>query len=967
MNFETKNFEQFKGIVTAIADPPVNTFEELINYRNDEILGGLAPRYGFKNLRDLTAQPDAFGFTKMVDVSDTFVMSVGGDIQTDPIISGDSVLTGLKSLSAQYTDTVSGTPSGRNVTLTTNNPAWSLLYNIVYNTTYGDYYVVVGYTGAVITLSKDLPVNWGNGQGLRFFRSDILHLDGSNLPVGGISLSTISGSSPKFDIIDGFNNLVLVGQKELYSGQSLWIGRIGTNSVSRKYFGSAFSYNGIYVTGVVEDFTRGAFKSGNDHIQLKKITGTSTQYYLDPNSEAGTRVGTWKDQAGGGITAGTIWNYVRDVTHAPNNSVYCYAANVNDLFTVEFDQLSTSNQADQNGQILVTVNAAIDAGIGKVTSFLVVVSEETSTGVFTPRLVAPGTWTSSSFNAFLFYVPVSAFTNLNKIAVSIVITLVNVGSILKVSYIDLNIPLSQQSKLPIDNSEKNPEYGINLTAVLDGFNETPMMNTIPGVAPPTESTVAYVSTTKIKVGQGTTSNYIGVRIFTQFGELINRRITSLRIYGGVYTAGSYVWRYCEDVALDNPGWTYASGSYYIDVVIGNEVNTGQIYEDRLNRSSISTLIKSFASFTRALGRSFVVDENNRQLVYYSGITANGNESSIVPDSNFFAPNDTIGDILLIQLVGTKIFIFKKTSLLSVDASTASSTPRLVVISKEKGLSSLTGVVSDQRVLWFVTYDGIYMSDGFKIEIANVAWFNIYRLYSLAAIQSAICFYDTYSDSAYFFFRDDTTSVFDLWAFDTKTQQWRKEDFTYTNGVQNYGAIKYVCRTLDNRIVFADDLVRTTSNYMQLYIFPRIDPPYNPPTKSAYTNLIKVAGAAKEIGTRLRFKTNPLDDSRGIIEAYYIDGGYIKANKKIGEHVLFASTDENAAEATIYNLSIYDGSTLIKSFPMTLGREESIVRVRQPLSRFAVYLEVFVRDLFIVKKFGLYYKQFRKAGSVKQQG
>ena len=71
-------------------------------------------------------------------------------------------------------------------------------------------------------------------------------------------------TTPQFITIDGINSVALVGVGDNVNNKAFWIGRIK----SRNYFGTAFSFNGIYCSTLMDDFSYGAFSPSVHHISI---------------------------------------------------------------------------------------------------------------------------------------------------------------------------------------------------------------------------------------------------------------------------------------------------------------------------------------------------------------------------------------------------------------------------------------------------------------------------------------------------------------------------------------------------------------------------------------------------------------------------------------------------------------------------------------------------------------------------
>jgi len=875
--------------------------------------------------------------------------------------------------SSNIADNHVDTVSGVTVNLTTPiSGTLSSLYQIIYNSRANNYAVVVGQvTQSQVNIDVSTSaLLWRSGDRIQFFKSNMLFTHIGDTPIGGFARILIG--SPYLQTIDAFYDLLESGMYEFSSGQSLWIGRIGsklgTTGSVKSFFGKAFTYNGLYVTKLVEDFKSGAFQLGTHHIQVLKATAPTNSETNQPVSDFAAS-GTWLNSSGLSVTvngSGSFRSFFSNVGDV-SDSTYAASNDVAGYFQVRNPALVSALNANPNGYMNIVVRIKSGSGTTNDASFNVDAIE-----YLTDPVTLAVSAVSRGFSTFIsnstspwdvtLQVPISAFSNINNSGV--MVTRTGGGTSLAVVMIQSTFDLNYNVP-PVDNTKQSPAYVVNFSLELDSFIETSLIYTGPyGTA---NSTGSYQDTNVAFLTYNLVSEYIGVKISTDWSALINRRVTALNVYVGIYIASGYVWRFCRRIDIYDSQWIQSGYGHKIEFVLGNEVNTGVIYEDKTGRSSTGTSEDKISILSKPSSRSLIVNSTEKNIVYFSGISENGVETALIPDSNFFVVNDTIGDIVWLYSVGQKLIIFKSQSILSLDVASVSSAPRLNVVTRNRGLASPLSVASKGNRALYVSYDGIYETDGFSDQCINGDWINYFQVtYTKAILEASIGWYDVSSDSYYIQF-NPSAGVYDLWAFDFASSIWRQEEFIYTDPTgtipvprnEKYGAVKFVCSTPDNRILFADDLARTTSSFMQLYQFPRDE------ANGVYTNKIRRFSGTVEIGTRLNFKTNPVDDTVGLNSAYYIDGGYVKSNVKAGGGVLFASAEPAAAEISSVNLNIYDGATSVKSIAIPWGRFESTVPCRFPLSRFAVQNQVYARGLFVVKEFGLYHKQFIKGGSVKQ--
>jgi hypothetical protein len=952
MNQGLVKFRDFQGIVESVANPSSNSFEQLLNLRVDKKLGGLTNRYGYKTLFDLAYQPDAFAYTRFTGHSyDSLVIASATKIE--------NIENGVTSdLTTAIPDNTVANGSIVNnqvvITLGTSLGSVDPTDYIVYNSDRNSYAVVLGFgpghVGYDIIISGLPSPDWHTGDNLSFFKNDLL------IGISGYT-RTITGS-PLFQTIDPYNNLILLGEKEDVSQSSLWIGQIS----NRRYFGPnydetqnpngvGFGKNGLYVTRLMEDFTSGAFRLGTHHIEVRVDAAKNTQETLAPVSDYSV-VGDWTPTS-------NLYAQVDEAT--PDDATYINSHHgSSNVVVFRFGAFTSTLKPNRTG--FVTFWVRMKGPDPPYFHLFTLEAIEFVDGLPVSRYSTGNiviTHVGYDWLSYPFQVPVSDFNDLNQLGIRI--SGGGGGGDGLVSYVSATVDLTQSSE-GIDNTGINPEYAVNFSLELDDFQETSLIYTSPyydlsGVA---NSTSSYTDSSVAILGKDTTTSYIGVRIYTKLGPLINRRVTGIKVYCGQYVSGVWVWRYCNRIDMADATWQLASdGSYSIEIQLGEEVNTGPIYEDRLGRSSSAVLQKSIVTGIKPGSRMYAVNDVDKQTIYYSQISDNGAETSVIPSSNFIEISDTIGDILLLTSLGTKLIIFKSQSQLSFEAANAPTAPRIQVISRNRGIASVPSFASNGLVGFYVADDGIYVTDGFKEQLINKDWIGYFQAtYTTAILQTAIGFYDIFSDSYYVQFTL-AADTYDLWAFDGV---WRKEEFTLAD-TQKFGAIKYVTRAMDGRMIFADDIARVTSAYMQLYQFPRSD--------VLYTNQVRTLSGTLEWNTHCKFKSNPVDDSGGIRDGYFIDGGYIKSSAKVGSSVLYNGVNPvnypstPSTQIAGINLDLYDGASLIKSLPTTFGRDEIITHVRNSVSRFALQMEFYPILSFVIQEIGIYFKQTSKSGSLKQ--
>ena len=580
-------FDNFNGLVKSVATPPHNTFEELINYRNDRMLGGLANRYGFANKLNIAYQPDAFVYTRFSDLGETLVIEgpvtgapYNGNSKVEilpPVIprngTANTVLLDITTPLPDNTISTISYSSGlvkivvNNTLAHTDSGFW-----IVYNQRTGQATVALSQSsGTDLYINTDVFYSsWIAGDTLSFFMGDLI------IPTTGFARSILG--LPIMQSIDAFNNIVLSG-----INPTLWIGRIGTTTTTRKYFGTlfhqttnptacGFEYSGVYVTKLIEDFTTGAFRTSLKHIDVKKDVTTTNTITLAPVSFVSSS-GTWLDETS--TPPANFWSKISDGSDAT------YVAAVQPAnFIVGMTQVTPGLLLDKTGLVTLQANCWMGSSGGAYTTAVDLHIYESTTLLSTFRITMTGAINGSVKN-FSFQMPAYYITDVNSLRFRMDVVSGTASGV--VSEVRMILPLTPTTQ-GIDNTSTNPDYALNFSLELDGFNETPL---IYGNAPYGDPTTSgsYVETCKIAVGPASTTNYIRARIKTPYSAIINRRITAIKIYGGVNISNVWVWRYCNKIELDNSQWKAENinGTICacIEIQIGNEINTGETYEDRL--------------------------------------------------------------------------------------------------------------------------------------------------------------------------------------------------------------------------------------------------------------------------------------------------------------------------------------------------------------------------------------------------
>ena len=536
-------------------------------------------------------------------------------------------------------------------------------------------------------------------------------------------------------------------------------------------------------------------------------------------------------------------------------------------------------------------------------------------------------------------------------------------------------------------------YAINMSLVLDEFNETTLLYDPPyGII---HHATTYASTMLVN---GVDGKYITAQIVTPWAALINRRVTSINVWGGKKVGLDWIWRKCANIDI-NTDWLKSSDFLplrTIELIIGNEINTGEIYEDCNNRAYNAELVQLVSSFTRINNRSLIVGDTERQNIYYSAIGVNGFETSIIPKGNYILDNQNAGDIWRLTIIGRKLVIFKNTSFSSADVDTFPSL-RIITLASDVGLASIKGLVNTGDILAVVTQSDIRVTDGFKCNTINRDWVESYREMDILLRNNCLAWQDPVGKSLYFqFYHITKLPSYALWVCGLDDWQWRREDFRYakddiqigagegfvtTDGQTFYtsdgqifmpagsgtpvvipavfddilpvytelqGGCHFIYTTKDEltgRTLLLDDAGKAEDGKARLYQFPRID--------TLETNLVmdlqNSPYTPTEYQTYCYFKSNPVESPHA--NAVYINGGYIRStiNKGLG-----------------FFLNVYRGTTRVLRMPIQFGREESVVGTRFALKRFALTTSFNTGVKFTIKEIGIFIKQMLMSGSVRQE-
>lgn len=979
-------FDKFGGIQRELAMPPNATFEDLLNLRLDRMQNALAPRKGIKlfpnDTFDLGAELLCFRDVVFPGSTNTRVF-----VHTDGI-SVDEGSHVLRSLTDRQTDIQINTVTTDVQYVLTDDlalPVGCIVHRAEEGTA-SEYFVVTAYNAGTktITINRAPRHEWLANDYLEFFLTDL---------ASAWTLAKITDSYPCLDVIDNLNNQVVPGVKISSTSQTPWVGKIP----NRYYFGNEFMYNGLYATSLAERFDRGAFRSSARHIKTTVITaGTlaSSNYESSPTGVLGTATG-WADNDGGALQANKLLAPAGVDDPATYFTPTTPLTAAGQYFTVQMSRPTSAAVLSENEYGFILLWGALNCApspFGKTiqrtkfkvqfgfydtlsSAFTVAHEEMCEFGVIQNEGDLGG-WESGLITSF--QVSQKLLGTLgdasNVFAVRIIDNNTDGGTQgWRLSGINLQLTYDKTVVTPIQNllgtngSPEDTVYGVNFSLILDGVNETPLIYSYPYGAE--HSATTFTESCLVK---GLHGNYLGLEISTPWAALVNRRVTGLRVWGGKLVADTWVWRLCSTISINADWTTDTSGlidSKYVRINIGNEINTGATYEERNNRYAHAELIQMISSFVRVNNRSYAVADENKQNIYYSAIGVNGYETSILDNSSYRIDNECPGDILRMSIIGRKLVIFKGNSFSSTDVDSLQNGGRITVLSTNRGLVSVYGVVNSGDMLTFPTQSDIRTTDGFKTREINSDWIEDYAGMSVLSKASVLGWFDSWSDSMYFQFYDGATENYDLWVFQLPTQTWRREDFRYTEDdaylpttgvldktkMTKAGIFIYASPNLSTgRMLLADNPALFDPERGRMYEFPRAD--------NLDTNRVIVSGVATELPTYCFFKTNQVESDESIGVGLYIDGGFIKATLKYDSLSAGFLTGSLIGS---FVLNIYEGDTLVKAIPIEYGREESTVSIRRPVSRWALSASFYINQMFAIKQFGTLIKSAKKSGSVKQ--
>src|ERR1043166_6463999 len=722
--FQSKHTD-FHGIIKSAVKPPPNTFKELINLRSDLDLGALINRSGCRTARNQdnslflpTYRVNGFTYNDFGDIRS--VVAIGDDrVTVQPGIENDVDTAG--SVESNLTETLLAhiTAVATNVVTFDVVPSWAK-YAIVRNTsvTPHSFSVVKSVSGLALTMSSDVtnipsfPLTWNIGDVVVFYRSDLQ----ASLPDvsynTGLTVPITILSRPQFIDVGGKNDVGIVGVSDDLYNRPLWVGRIK----DRKYFGSdGFSFNGLYATSLIDDFTYGAFQTALHHLQLKSTSFIGSFDTLVPDAD--TSNSNW--------TTAPLFSKVNDYDTLPDTTFIRQTAGTLADCTLRLSNMV--NTIDVAGSVKVYIKMAMSLTGDSHLVQVLLMEGSTERG--------RGSWTISSttIQEFVFSVFVQDIIDPNNLSVRIISYGGNGAHSTDVYAVKVMVPNAAYTS-PIE-VVRDTAFALNFSLVEDGVTETKLIYNQQYGKTQTESNTSYSTTNAIVLTQANPFKKlihakisVGSSIQSEIGagtssaEIVNRRYTELRVYGGAIslagTGGLFdnvVWRLCRRVPLDG-AWVYdnASDTYSIEVAVGNEINTGELYVDRTQQAPNDDLVKKIYYGTVVSGRTFARSDTDKQVVYFSPINANGFAQSSLPSSNYFILSKVQGDIVGLASINDKLVAWKKFSTWTINVSGLQLAVKDDYVSKDVGLASLASVAQSQRLLYFVSYVGVHATAGLTL-------------------------------------------------------------------------------------------------------------------------------------------------------------------------------------------------------------------------------------------------------------
>lgn len=442
----------------------------------------------------------------------------------------------------------------------------------------------------------------------------------------------------------------------------------------------------------------------------------------------------------------------------------------------------------------------------------------------------------------------------------------------------------------------------------------------------------------VKVSGSPTRSGVSLKIIIPQADKINRRITSIVVYNRqigvdrVRTGANenpisyYPWRWCFEVDINDSRWTYDAGtdSYFINLGVTSDMLNGPLYIDKVQADENDFFSRNVEYGTTMNGRLFARDIDNPQAIFYSPINDSGYAMSCLPTTSYFLLTKIQGDINGMISINDKLIVWKKSCTYSVNASGLPSGVVDEVVDANNGLASLASVARGDKVVYYNSYAGVYRTDGFKSQLINSAWIEDYLSYSQAQLESALGFFEPFTESYYLY----VAGI--LWVFDSKVNQWHQEDLTHTIAGIVYGVPSYTARDIDSRTVIQG------LNDGLCYKFPRTD--------LLYKDTPITLGA--DFSYQCTWETNnyevPLEN------VLHINNGYVRG--------------ENVSGLT---LSLNSGGVSIKSKSITNDGQIVPFRTLTPVSRYSLSGSISNNLLkVVIRQIGLLAKIANRVGTIK---
>lgn len=512
----------------------------------------------------------------------------------------------------------------------------------------------------------------------------------------------------------------------------------------------------------------------------------------------------------------------------------------------------------------------------------------------------------------------------------------------------------------------NNLFQFSFTLLLDGFNETaicggdsdpynvppsilstetvtnitdfPEINPLPAPARIVIHTIVGDITPPINSNLSPTTK-ITLKISVPKADIINRRVTGINLYsrqirvtslrvGGGYTVQyRYAWRQVMYIDVNDSTWTFDATHqlWYINKTIVADMLSGPLYTDLTGCAPNDVMTKQVAYATSLNDRIVVRDNVNTQTLFFSPINSNGNSESALPSSSYFLITKKQGSIIGLSSINDQLIVWKEFSTWVVNVQGLPDLVKDNYVSLDVGLASLKSIVRGNRVVAWVSYSGIYATDGFKIYQINKDWIEEFLTYSQSSLQSSVGFYDAKTSSYYIYINNI------LWVYNFDTNKWHQEDLTHSLAGITFGVPRLISTDLTGRTVFAG------ANDSGLYQFPRAD--------FFYRDSIYYAPLMFPFSPTASFQTN--DTEIAAEDLVYLNNAFARGESLPSILINFLAGSTNVGSSSISND--------VQVFP---------VRSKTAVSRFSLQASMTYDEYFALRQLGVYTKVMKRAGSIK---